>query len=132
MIEHQSIISADPQPEQRNPLSRILCYVTRVVITLAVGVVLGVFYCAWHLAFFLLCMFRPVVNMVMLGGVMMPLIAFVAFVKPEAANGMPFWVFLLMAAGIIGFALGYSKFIDRITPPGETDPFERYRRRDRR
>lgn len=130
MIEHQSIISADPQPEQRNPLSPILCYVIRVVITLAVGVVLGVFYCAWHLAFFLLCMFRPAVNMLMLGGVMMPLIAFVAFVKPEAANGMPFWVFLLMAAGFIGFALGYSKFIDRITPPGETDPFERYRRRD--
>lgn len=130
MIENQSIISACPQPDERNPLSRMLRYVTRVITMLAIGVVLGVFYCAWHLAFFLLCMFRPVVNVLMLGGVIMLPISFAAFVRPEAANGMPFWAFLLMAAGFIGFSSGYSKFIDRFTPPGETDPFERYRRRD--
>lgn len=130
MIENQSIISAGQQPDERNPLSRMLRHVTRVITMVAIGVVLGVFYCAWHLAFFLLCMFRPVVNVLMLGGVIMLPISFAAFVKPEAANGMPFWVFLLIAVGFIGFAFGYSKFIDRITPPGEIDPFERYRRRD--
>lgn len=130
MNENQSLTSAGRQLDKQNPLSRMLRYIARVVTTLAIGVVLGVFYCAWHLAFFLLCMFRPVVNVLMLGGVIMLPISFAAFVKPEAANGMPFWVFLLMAVGFIGFALGYSKFIDRFTPPGETDPFERYRRRD--
>ena len=130
MNENQSVSIAHPHPERRNGLFRMLLYIARVIATLAVGMMLGIFYCVWHLAFFLLCMFRPVVNVMMLGGAMMPLVAFVAFVKPEATNGMPFWVFLLMAAGFIGFALGYSKFIDRFTPPGETDPFERYRRRD--
>ena len=130
MNENQSIISADLRPDEHNPFSRMLRYLAHVVATLAIGVVLGVFYCAWHLAFFLLCMFRPAVNVLMLGGLIMLPISFAAFVKPDAANGMPFWVFLLMAAGFIGFAVGYSRFIDRITPPGETDPFERYRRRD--
>lgn len=130
MNENQSLTSAGRQLDKQNPLSRMLRYIARVVTTLAIGVVLGVFYCTWHLAFFLLCMFRPVVNVLMLGGVIMLLISFAAFVKPEAANGMPFWVFLLMAVGFIGFAFGYSRLIDRFTPPGESDPFERYRRRD--
>lgn len=130
MIENQPITSAHLRPDKHNPFARILRYVARVVMTLAIGVVLGVFYCVWHMAFFLLCMFRPVVNVLMLGGVIMLPISFAAFVKPEAANGMPFWVFLLMAVGFIGSAFGYSKFTDWFTPPGETDPFERYRRGD--
>lgn len=83
MAEKQSIISAHPQNEQRSPLSRMLRYIIRVITTLAIGMMLGVLYCAWQLAFFLLCMFRPVVNVLMLGGVIMPLVAFIAFVNPK-------------------------------------------------
>ncbi|WP_192814357.1 hypothetical protein [Rhizobium sp. PDO1-076] len=43
---------------------------------------------------------------------------------------MPFWAILLMAVGFIGFAMGYSKFVEWFSPPGEGDPFERCRRRD--
>ncbi|OBZ97596.1 hypothetical protein ADU59_00250 (plasmid) [Pararhizobium polonicum] len=57
-------------------------------------------------------------------------VSFAAFVKPETANGMPFWAILLMAVGFISFAMGYSKFVEWFAPPGEADPFERYRRRD--
>ncbi|TFE92448.1 hypothetical protein B5M44_26255 [Shinella sumterensis] len=60
----------------------------------------------------------------------MPLIAFVAFVKPEVANGMPFWGFLLMAVGFIGIPVGYSRFVDWIAPPGTEDPAIRYQRPD--
>ena len=42
----------------------------------------------------------------------------VAFVKPEAANGTPFWVFLLMASGFVGVSIGYSKFVDWIEQAG--------------
>lgn len=130
MNENQSLSIAQPRTDRRNPLFRMLRYVTRVVTTLAIGIVLGIFHCAWHLAFFLLCMFRPVVNVLMLGGVIMPLVAFVAFVKPEAANGMPFWIFLLMAVGCISFAMGYAKFVDWFAPPGTENPAARYRRPD--
>ncbi|MET3523913.1 hypothetical protein [Mesorhizobium abyssinicae] len=74
-------------------------------------------------------MFRPVVNLLVLAGLVMAPLSVAAFVKPEAANGMPFWAFLLMAVGFIGFAMGYSKFVDWFMPPGESDPFERYDRR---
>ncbi|TPN81155.1 hypothetical protein FJ987_18625 [Mesorhizobium sp. CU2] len=60
---------------------------------------------------------------------MVPL-SVVAFVKPEAANGMPFWALPLMAIGFFGFAMGFSRFVDWFTPPGESDPFERHRRRN--
>ncbi|WP_245466795.1 hypothetical protein [Mesorhizobium sp. M1A.F.Ca.IN.022.07.1.1] len=105
-------------------------YLARLLTAIVVGSVLSAFYCAWHLTFFALCMFRPVVNLLAIGGVVMVPFSIAAFVKPEAANGMPFWAFLLMAIGFVGFAMGYSKVVDWFTPPGESDPFERYRRRD--
>ncbi|MDC7259532.1 MULTISPECIES: hypothetical protein [unclassified Shinella] len=118
------------RPDKRNPLSRLLRHVARAVAALATGIVRGILLSVWHFVYFLLCLFRPVVNVLMLGGVIMPLVAFVAFVKPEAANGMPFWVFLLMAAGFVGISMGYSKFVDLIAPSGTEDPADRYRRPD--
>jgi hypothetical protein len=102
----------------------------RALAAVVVGIIRGVLHGIWHLAYFLLCLLRPVINVMMLGCLIMPLVAFVAFVKPEAANGMPFWVFLLMAAGFVGVSMGYSKFVDWIAPPGTEDPAVRYRRPD--
>lgn len=107
------------------------CYgISRALTAVVVGTVRGVLNGLWHLANFLLCLLRPVVNVMMLGGLIMPLVAFVAFVKPEAANGMPFWIFLLMAVGFICISMGYSKFVDRIAPPGTENPAIRYQRPD--
>ncbi|RCS22791.1 hypothetical protein DUT91_14895 [Phyllobacterium salinisoli] len=49
----------------------------------------------------------------------------------NAANGMPFWAFILMAIGCTAFAIGYTIFLDWITSPGAEDPFARYRSSDR-
>ncbi|WPE24318.1 hypothetical protein [Shinella zoogloeoides] len=129
-IEERSIARTNAHPEVRSPLSRMVRYVARVTTALAAGAVRGVLHGIWHLAYFLLCLLRPVVNVMMLGGLIMPLVAFVAFVKPEAANGMPFWDFLLMAAGFVGVSMGYSKFADWIASPGTEDPAARYGRSD--
>lgn len=117
MREQQTIVDAKGRPGKRNPLVRSLRYLARTLVALLVGTVRAALHCAWHLAYFLLRLLRPVVDVLMLGGVIMPLVAFVAFVKPEAANGIPFWVFLLMAAGFVGVSAGYSKFVDWIAPP---------------
>lgn len=130
MIEHQAIVEMNGRPDKRNPLWRLIRYIARALAALVVGILGGILHGIWHLAYSLLCLFRPVVNVLMLGGVIMPLVAFVAFVKPEAANGMPFWVFLLMAAGFVGISMGYSKFVDWIAPSGTEDPAARYRRPD--
>lgn len=131
MIEEQPTVKANVQATACKPLVRLLRYVVRVTAVPPVAVVRGIVFCAWYLAYSFLCLLRPVINLMMLGGLIMPLVAFVAFVKPGTANGMPFWVFLLMAAGFVSFATGYSKFVDWITPPGEPDPAARYRPRDR-
>ena len=117
MIEERPIVDMNGRPENRNPFFRLLRYVARALVALVAGTVRAVLHCIWHLAYFLLCLLRPVVDVLMLGGVIMPLVAFVAFVKPEAANGIPFWVFLLMAVGFVGVSMSYSKFIDWIAPP---------------
>lgn len=57
--------------------------------------------------------------------------AIVVFANPDAANGMPYWAFILMAIGITAFAVGYTMLVDLITPPGAEDAFARYRRSDR-
>ncbi|OAP35666.1 hypothetical protein AU381_11500 [Sinorhizobium glycinis] len=62
--------------------------------------------------------------------VMVPM-SIVVYAHPEAANGMPFWAFGLMALGLVAFAIGYTIFLDWFTPPGAEDPFARYRRSDR-
>ena len=85
----------------------------------------------WILAFPVLCLPPTVVNVLSPVGPIIPLLAFPAFFKPEAANGMPFGVFLQMAAGFVGVSMAYSKFVNWITPTGATDPAERYRPRGR-
>lgn len=117
MIEEQAIADMNGRPEKPNRLFRPLRYVVRALIALPFAVARGIFFCAWCLAYSTLCLLRPVINVLMLGGLIMPLVAFVAFVKPEAANGIPFWVFLLMAAGFVGVSMAYSKFVDWIEPP---------------
>ena len=117
MIEEQAIVDLNGRTNERSPLFRLLRYVARVLVALPVAVARGVFFCAWFLAYSFLSLLRPVMNVLMLGGLIMPLVAFVAFVKPEAANGTPFWVFLLMASGCVGVSIGYSKFVDWIEPP---------------
>ena len=117
MIEEQAIVDLNGRTNERSPLFRLLRYVARGLVAMPVAVARGVFFCAWCLAYSVLSLLRPVVNVLMLGGLIMPLVAFVAFVKPEAANGIPFWVFLLMAAGFVGVSMGYSKFVDWIEPP---------------
>ena len=126
MSEDQAIVEVNGRPDKRNPLFRLIRHVASALAALVVGIL----HTVWHFAYFLLCLFRPVVNVLMLGCFIMPLVAFVAFVKPEAANGMPFWVFLLMAAGFAGVSMGYSKLVDWIAPPGTEDPATRYRRPD--
>lgn len=130
MSADQAIVEVNGRSDKRNALWRLIRYIARALAALVVGVLRGILHGIWHLAYSLLCLFRPVVNVLMLGGVIMPLVAFVAFVKPEAANGMPFWVFLLMAAGFVGVSIGYSKFVDWIAPSGTEDPAARYRRPD--
>lgn len=130
VIEERAIAEMNGRPERRKPLVRLLRFIARALATVVVGTVRGVLHGIWHLAYFLLCLLRPVINVMMLGGLIMPLVAFVAFVKPEAANGMPFWIFLLMAAGFVGVSMGYSKFVDWIAPPGTEDPAARYCRPD--
>ncbi|HAU78241.1 MAG TPA: hypothetical protein DCW88_22835 [Agrobacterium sp.] len=117
MIEEQAIVDMNGRTEERSPLFRLLRYVARAVVALPVAVARGILFCAWFLAYSVLSLLRPVMDVLMLGGLIMPLVAFVAFVKPEAAKGTPFWVFLLMAAGFVGVSMGYSKFVDWIEPP---------------
>lgn len=88
----------------------------------------AVLYCGWYLAFFLLSMLRPITGMMMLAALVMLPMSVVVFAHPDAAAGMPFWGLLLMALGLVAFALAYTKFVDWFTPPGAEDPFERYRR----
>jgi hypothetical protein len=92
------------------------------------GVTLALIYSVWYLVYYMLCMFRPVTGMMVLAAIVMLPMSIVVFAHPEAARGMPFWVFGLMSIGFVAAALGYTLFVDRITPPGAEDPFERYRR----
>lgn len=117
VIEERAIVDVNGRPEKPNRLFRLMRYVGRALAALTVAFARGLFFCAWFLAYSVLSLLRPVVNVLMLGGLIMPLVAFVAFVKPEAANGTPFWVFLLMAAGFVGVSMSYSKFVDWIEPP---------------
>lgn len=116
--------------KKRNLVFGMLRYVVRVVSALVAGILYAAFLCIWHLSYFLLCLFRPVVDVSMIGGVIMLPTAFAAFVKPEVAHGMPYWVFLLMAVGFVATSMGYSRFVDWFAPPDTDDPAERYRRPD--
>lgn len=118
-------------PTSRNGASRALRLIARLSFVIAFGVVRAAVYSAWYLAFFILCMFRPFTGFMMLTAIVMVPMPIVVYAHPEAANGMPFWAFGLMAIGLVAFAVGFTIFLDWFTPPGATDPFERYRRRDR-
>jgi hypothetical protein len=131
MIEKQSFTDATHKPERKNPVLRLGRFFARSFVTIVVGITKGAIYCAWYLAFFILCMFRPFAGIALVAAVVMVPLSIAAFVKPEAANGMPFWAFILMTLGFVGFAVGYTILLDWITPPGAGDPFARYHRPDR-
>ena len=128
MNEQNPSVDIGPYPTKRNLLLRILTYVARVIFAVVTGIAYAVFLCAWHLLYFVLCRFRPVVDAFMFGALFMPLVAFIVFVKPDAANGIPFWVFLLGSVACYAVYVGYAKFVDWIAPPDAEDPGERYRR----
>lgn len=131
MIKEQSFTDATHKPAREHPVFRLGRFLVRWFVTIVVGIAKGAIYCAWYLAFFILCMFRPFTGMAMVAGVVMVPLSIAAFVKRDAANGMPFWAFLLMTLGFISFAIGYTIFLDWFRPPGAGDPFARYRRSDR-
>jgi hypothetical protein len=124
---------SDPVLEELRPNSfgRIVRFAARLPFAILGVVARGLLYSAWYLAFYVLCMFRPFTGMMVLAAIVMLPMSIVVFAHPEAARGMPFWAFGLMGLGFVAFALGYTLFVDWITPPGAEDPFERYRRRDR-
>lgn len=103
----------------------------RLPVVVVIGLAKAVLYSAWYLVFYILCMFRPFTGLMILVAIVMVPMSIVVFANPGAANGMPFWAFILMAIGFAAFAVGYAMLIDWITPPGAEDPFARYRRRDR-
>lgn len=110
---------------------RVYPAVARVLFLIVRGLTKGMLYTAWCLAFCILSMFRPFTGMAMLAAIVMVPLSIAAFVKPEAANGMPFWAFILMTFGFAGFSIGYTIFLDWITPPGLQDTSARFRRGDR-
>ena len=130
MTAEQSIIDKTAQPKKRNLLSRLLRYLTRVITTLAAGAVRGIAQCVWHLAYFLLCLFRPIIYLFLPAAFVILLLSFATFVKPEASPGMPAWAMLLMAIGFGAFSIGYTVFVDWIRPSGTEDSAERFRRPD--
>lgn len=109
---------------------RVFPAVARLPLLIVRGVAKATLYTAWCLAFYILGMFRPFTGMVMLAAIVMVPLSIAAFVKPEAANGMPFWAFILMTFGFAGFSIGYTIFLDWITPPGLQDTSARFRRGD--
>lgn len=131
MVEKQLITKGPIKPKREHPLLRLGCILGRSFVAIVGGIVKGALCCAWYLAFYVLCMFRPFTGMMILAALMMVPMAIVVFAHPGAAHEMPFWTFLLMATGLVAFAGGYTLFVDWIAPPGVEDPFERYRRRDR-
>lgn len=128
MNEQRPDVDIAPDQQKWNVLLRILIFIARVIYAVVSAIVYFVFLCAWHFLYSLLCRFRPVVDAFMFGALVMPLVAFIVFVKPDAANGMPVWVFLLAFVGCFAVYAGYAKFVDWIAPPDAEDPGERYRR----
>jgi hypothetical protein len=115
----------------RSGAIRALRFIVRLPFVVAFGIVKAAVYSAWYLAFFILCMFRPFTGFIMLTAIVMVPMSIVVSAHPDAANGMPFWAFGLIAIGLVAFAIGFTIFLDWFTPPGATDPFARYRRSDR-
>ncbi len=104
-------------------------FTVRLPVMVVRSIAKAALYSAWYLAFYLLCMFRPFTGLMVLAAIVMVPMSVVVFAHPAAANGMPSWAFVLMAIGLVAWAIGYMIFVDWITPPGAEDPFERYRKR---
>jgi hypothetical protein len=130
MIDRQPFAEAIQKPKHANLVLRLGRFLARLFVILVVGILKRAIYCAWYLTFFILCMFRPFTGMAMVAAVVMVPLSVAAFVKPETQGGMPFWAFIVMTFGFVGYAIGYTIFLDWITPPGAADPFARYRRSD--
>ncbi|OWV98870.1 hypothetical protein [Rhizobium sp. R693] len=109
-------------------IRRVYPGVARLLFLIVRGLTKATLYTAWCLAFYILSMFRPFAGMAMLAAIVMVPLSIAAFVKPEAASGLPFWAFILMTFGFAGFSIGYTIFLDWITPPGLQDTFARFRR----
>jgi hypothetical protein len=103
-------------------------FIARLAFVILRGFTRAVIYSVWYLIYYMLCMLRPFTGMAVLAAIVMLPMSIVVFAHPEAARGMPFWVFGLMSICFVAAALGYTLFVDRIPPPGAGDPFERYRR----
>ena len=130
MIEERPIVDIGLHSEKRNLLLRMVRYVARVTTTLAFGIVRGIVHSVWHLAYFLLCLFRPITYLFLPAAAIVLLLSVVAFVKPEASPATPAWAMLLMAIGLGVFSVAYAAFVDWIRPPGTVDPADRFRRPD--
>ena len=130
MIEGRPIVDTGSHSETRNPVSRMMRYVARVITTFAVAIVRGIVHSVWHLAYVLLCLFRPITYLFLPAAFIMLLLSVAAFVKPEASPAMPAWAILLMAIGFGVFSVAYAAFVDWIRPPGTMDPAVRFRHPD--
>lgn len=126
-------LAGEIESEATEPRStrRVYPALARLLFLIVRGLTKGTLYIAWCLAFYILSMFRPFIGMAMLAAIVMVPLSIAAFVKPEAANGMPFWAFILMTFGFAGFSIGYTIFLDWIMPPGLQDTSARFRRGDR-
>lgn len=112
---------------ERRSTPRVFPAVARLLFLIVRGLTKTTLYTAWCLAFYILSMFRPFTGMAMLAAIVMVPLSIAAFVKPEAASGMPFWAFILMTFGFAGISIGYTIFLDWITPPGLEDTSARHR-----
>ncbi|WP_245483012.1 hypothetical protein [Agrobacterium sp. CNPSo 2736] len=116
-------LAAEIGSEATEPRStrRVFPAIARLLLLIVRALTKATLHTAWCLAFYILSMFRPFTGMAMLAAIVMLPLSIAAFVKPEAANGMPFWAFILMTFGFAGFSIGYTIFLDSITPPGLQD-----------
>ncbi|WP_333722540.1 hypothetical protein [Agrobacterium tumefaciens] len=92
---------------ERRSTPRVFPAVARLLFLIVRGLTKTTLYTAWCLAFYILSMFRPFTGMAMLAAIVMVPLSIAAFVKPEAANGMPFW-------GLHSDDLRFRRLLDRI------------------
>jgi len=130
VAKERSVVGSHARPEMLSTLFRMVRYVARVITTLAAGAARGIMHSVWHLAYFVLCLFRPITYLFLPAAVITLLLAVAASVKPETSPAMPAWAMLLMAIGFGAFSIAYAAFVDWIRPPGAVDPADRFRRPD--
>ncbi|WP_349436802.1 hypothetical protein [Pararhizobium sp. A13] len=129
MAAGSSATDSDDDADSESFAVRMLLSLARVPFAILRGTILAIVYSVWYLAFYVLCMFRPFTGLMVLAAIVTVPMTIMVFAHRDAARGMPFWAFGLLAIALVAFALGYALFVDRITPPGAEDPFDRYRKR---